>query len=183
MQRRFVDHFVLSLGMVLGILSSAPASTFKVLYTFGASGNSDAYLPEGTLIMDQAGNLYGTTVAGGPYNGGTVFELMKNADGSWSEKILYSFTAGADGAQPLAAVVFDSEGNLYGTTSQGGINNSSCSQGCGVVFKLTPGSNQWTETVLHIFSGMPDGAGPGSALVIDPAGNLYGTTTYGGGGL
>src|ERR1700689_802499 len=124
---------VLSLGIVLAITGSAYASTFKVTYTFGANGTSDAALPGGRLVMDAAGNLYGTTVGGGAHGGGTVFELSPSANGDWTEKVLYSFSGIADGGGPLGGVVLDAKGNLYGTTQQGGMFSSgTCAAGCGV---------------------------------------------------
>jgi uncharacterized repeat protein (TIGR03803 family) len=126
--------------------------------------------------MDSAGNLYGTTFDGGANNLGTVFELSPAANGQWTETILYSFAAG-DGAQnPMASLVFDSAGNLYGTTEYGG------PHAYGAVFKLSPGANgTWTE--IHAFAGYPsDGAHPAASLVFDSKGNLYGTTTIGGSG-
>ncbi|HEY3975251.1 MAG TPA: choice-of-anchor tandem repeat GloVer-containing protein [Candidatus Sulfotelmatobacter sp.] len=164
---------------MFGMSSVGNAAAFKVLYTFGTSGSSDAALPEGPMIMDAAGNLYGTTVGGGLYGGGTVFELVKNSTGSWTEKILYNFKDGADGGLPLGTIVFDAEGNLYGAASQGGLVDQNCTIGCGVVFELTPSSGEWTETVLYTFTGIPDGGMP-SGVVMDAAGNLYGTTTIGG---
>src|SRR5260370_6321423 len=98
-----------------------------------------------------------------------------------SEKVLYSFRGGSDGAYPVGALVADKAGNLYGTTSEGG--SSNCSAGCGVVFELTPPSTQggaWTETVLYRFTGGSDGAAPESNLIFDAVGNLYGTTAGGG---
>lgn len=111
--------FGLVLGIALAIATSAHASTFKVIYTFGTNGASDSALPGGGLTMDATGNLYGTTVGGGTYGGGTVFELSPSANGDWTEKVLYSFTGIADGGAPLGGVILDAEGNLYGTTQQG----------------------------------------------------------------
>jgi uncharacterized repeat protein (TIGR03803 family) len=108
------------------------------------------------------------------FRGGTVFKLMPNSDGSWTESVLHSFS-GPDGADPTAGLVFDVVGNLYGDTTQGGRG------GVGVVFKLTPNSNgTWTEHVLHAFTGGKDGARPYDTLIFDGAGNLYGTTILGG---
>jgi uncharacterized repeat protein (TIGR03803 family) len=99
-----------------------------------------------------------------------------------SEKVLYSFSGGSDGANPVGALVADKAGNLYGTTSQGG--SSNCTAGCGIVFELTPPATRggvWSETVLCRFTGGSDGAAPESNLTFDAAGNLYGTTASGGG--
>jgi uncharacterized repeat protein (TIGR03803 family) len=137
-----------------------------VLYTF--TGGSDGGYPQGGVIRDPAGNLYGTTVGGGAAGAGTVFKV----DAAGGESVLYSFTGGADGGYPYASVVRDSAGNLYGTTVDGG------TAGAGVVFKLdTTGQ----ETVLHNFTGYPDdGGNPYAGVALDSHGNLYGTTAFGG---
>lgn len=148
----------------------------KILHSFHEDGK-DGYSPFAGLILDAAGNLYGTTVAGGAYNSGTVFELMRTVGGSWRERVLHSFDDdGADGTDPNASLVFDAAGNLYGTTSAGGADNS------GTVFELTPqtGGN-WSENISHNFSNNgTDGTGPYASLVFDVVGNLYGTTERGG---
>jgi uncharacterized repeat protein (TIGR03803 family) len=144
-------------------------------------------LPESPLILDAAGNLYGTTSEGGTSGDcndgegcGIVYELSLIA-GVWTETVLYNFTGGSDGGSPMGNLVFDSVGNLYGTANIGG--NLSCStsgMGCGVVFELSPASTGWTETVLHAFIDKKDGAYPVGGVTIDAAGNLYGTTSRGG---
>ena len=142
-----------------------------VLYRF--KGPPDGYGPLRDLVRDNAGNLFGTTVSGGDYDNGAIFKL----DASGAETILYSFTGGADGSNPVAALVRDDAGNLYGTTEYGG--NSGCDgYGCGVAFRL--GTNG-SYSVLHTFSGGAGGANPSSSLILDPAGNLFGTTYKGGG--
>lgn len=145
----------------------------KVLYSF--AGGADGADPQAGLVMDAAGNLYGTTTAGGSAGNGTVFEIVPPAGGKgvWTEKVLYSFGTGADGAAPIARVTLDASGNLYGTTSLGG------AYGYGTVFQLTPGS-VWTENILHNFQNADDGATPYAGLVSDAAGNLYGAATDGG---
>ncbi|HXM61564.1 MAG TPA: choice-of-anchor tandem repeat GloVer-containing protein [Terriglobales bacterium] len=148
----------------------------NVLYSF--AGGSDPKLPYGGLVLDKAGNLYGTTEFGGTNNQGTVFEIIANTNGSWTESVLYNFTGGEDGGQPYGSLTFDSSGNLYGTTNFGGSTN--CNLGCGTVFELTPGSGGWTESVLYTFSGDSDGREPYARLLFDAAGNLYGTTLLGG---
>ncbi len=150
----------------------AQAQTETVLYNF--TGGSDGGKPQSSLIFDGAGNLYGMTDGGGAFGAGTVFELSPNGSGGWNETVLYSFTGGADGANPIGPVMFDSVGNLYGTAQGGGAN------GYGVVFELSPVGAGWTETVLHSFAGGADGANPPNGLIMDPAGNLYGTTYNGG---
>jgi uncharacterized repeat protein (TIGR03803 family) len=152
-----------------------------VLYSF--TGGADGGVPAAGLIQDEAGNLYGTTLAGGDLNCapapgfgcGSVFKLKPNG----KEIALYSFTGGADGFEPVAGVVQDSKGNLYGTAGSGG--DLSCApgegSGCGVVFKVSPNGK---ETVLYSFGGGSDGASPAAGLIWDGKGNLYGTTPYGG---
>jgi uncharacterized repeat protein (TIGR03803 family) len=155
--------------------------TYKVLYAF-AAGN-DGATPEAGLIFDSAGNLYGTTHAGAPCGGGTVFKLTPNPDGSWTESTLHSFGCGYDASQPIAGgLTFDQAGNLYGTTAfGGGKGNCFYGNGCGAVYKLTPNPDgSWTENVIYSFSGGTDGNAPQSSLIFDSAGNLYSTTAYGG---
>ena len=143
----------------------------KVLYSFRFNG-IDAYYPLGGVIFDAAGNLYGTTIFSGPPYGGTVFELTPSGN-NWTEKILYTFGNGTDGQNPQASLIFDTSGNLYGTTEAGG------TSGLGMVFELMPSQNGWTEKVLLNFNGA-NGGNSEAALVFDKSGNLYGTT-YGGG--
>lgn len=150
--------------------------TQTVIHNFGNVG--DGGNPEAGMILDAAGNLYGTTAGGGAKGCGTVFELSPGTGGTWTETLLHSFCADEfDGTGPLASLVFDSAGNLYGTTSEGGT-TARCS--CGIAFELSPGTDgSWTETVLHNFGGA-GGSGPLAALIFDSAGNLYGTTASGG---
>ena len=150
--------------------------TEMLLYSFGSG--ADASNPEAGPIADASGNGYGTTVTGGLYNGGAVFELSPSSGGGWSEKVLYSFGYGTDGYDPFSSLVLDHSGNLYGTTLRGGV------YGAGTVFQLEPnGSGDWTETVLHSFDpNGTDGFLPYAGLVVDSAGNLYGTTVGGGNG-
>ncbi len=163
------------------------AGKFTILYRFKGPPN-DTGGPVGSLIMDAAGNLYGTTVEGGsgtcgdPNTGcGTVFKFNVITG---KETVLHNFAPPNDGYSPFAGVVMDSEGNLYGTTQSGGASGVNCTnygnEGCGTVFKIdTTGK----ETILHTFTGVPsDGAVPRSELLLDAVGNLYGTTTQGGDG-
>ncbi len=164
-------------AMFLTLGGRAWASSETVLYTFQQGGNGGNY-PEGGLIFDSDGNLYGTTCCGGAYDAGTVFEL-KDSSGGWTETVLYSFTGGSDGGSPAAHLIFDKAGTLYGTTSGGG--GGGCQGGCGVVFKLTKSGGKWKESVLHVFhNNGKDGFDPLAPLVFDASGNLYGTTTGGG---
>lgn len=151
-----------------------------LLYSFNPAIGDGGY-PEGSLIFDDRGNLYGATNAGGSGLSGTVFELTPHADGVWTERILHSFKPNPpDGYQPYAGLVFDKAGNLYGTTSEGG--SGSCPHGCGVVYELSPkAGGVWSAKVIHSFSGFPtDGQSPAASLVLDSAGNVYGTTVLGG---
>lgn len=162
---------------------------FKPLYYF--AGGNDGAGPWSRVIFGPDGNLYGTTIAGGGagcqeqgYMGcGTVFKLSppvtacRAAICPWNETVLYTFSGGGDGSLPYAEVVFDQAGNLYGTTFLGGVQQGYCAnKGCGVVYELTPSSGGWTENVLYSFTGGDDGQHPYYGLVLDNAGNLYGTT-------
>jgi uncharacterized repeat protein (TIGR03803 family) len=161
--------------------SSMGAWMQKVLYAF--AGGTDGYYPGAPLIFDAAGNLYSTTYrGGGTYSCGTVFELKANGNGNWTETVLHSFgSAPGDGAYPKSGLLFDQAGNLYGATGYGGSTDCYSSSGQGVVFQLAPGSSgQWTESILHTFSGASDGGIPGASPIFDHAGDLYGTTQYGG---
>jgi uncharacterized repeat protein (TIGR03803 family) len=169
-------------GLVFELTSNSPGVWAEtVLYNF--AGGTDGATPSAPLIFDTAGNLYSTTSRGGGFYGGagTVFELKANGNGSWTESVLYSFgMTNGDGLYP-DGVVFDNAGNLYGTTGFGGNTGCYSNTGCGVVFELVPGSGgQWTERILHTFSGGADGGIPYAGLIFDQGGNLYGTTGYGG---
>jgi uncharacterized repeat protein (TIGR03803 family) len=159
-----VLHFV---GSALAI-----AQTEKVLYSF--QGGTDGTNPSTGLVADSAGNLFGTTTDGGSEGCGVVFELQPSPGGGWTESVIYTFHCGADGAAPAAGLIFDQAGNLYGTTLTGGGKHHD-----GTVFELTPSGGGWTETVLHTFTDK-DGAYPAASLTFDRAGNLYGTTLFGG---
>jgi uncharacterized repeat protein (TIGR03803 family) len=149
---------------------------FRTLYAF--KGQPDAGFPYGGLIFDPAGNLYGTTYYDGANGLGSVYQLTQRPDGTWKERVLYSFEGGRDGSNSIATLSLDGAGNLYGTTSEGGA--AGC--GCGVIFKLsTPGPNGgWRESVAYRFQGVPDGAFAYDGMVGDPAGNFYGSTVHGG---
>jgi uncharacterized repeat protein (TIGR03803 family) len=174
------------------------AGTETVLYTFctqGGSNCTDGSAPNGSLLVDSTGNLFGTTTACGANhpaglvtNGaGVVFELAPNG-GSWTESVLYNFCAQsncADGAIPGGALIQDASGAILGATGEGG---NACplpgSLGCGTVYKLASDGSGWHEAVLHSFcseSDCGDGAGPGPSLLLDASGSLYGTAEYGGG--
>ncbi len=148
------------------VATTAQAQTFTTLHDF--TGPDGSY-PNAGVFRDSSGNLYGTTYSGGTLGFGTVFKI----DTSNNETVLYSFAGGTDGANPVAAVIRDSAGNIYGTTPAGG--SPVCQ--CGVVFKV---SSTGEETVLYRFRGGTDGSTPTAGLVRDSAGNLYGTASTGG---
>jgi uncharacterized repeat protein (TIGR03803 family) len=147
------------------VFKVTPSGQETVLYAFG--GGTDGSTPEASLLIDSAGNLYGTTYAGGAYGLGTVFKVTQ----SGQETVLYSFRGGSDGANPQASLMRDRKGNVYGTTSAGGAN------GTGTVFEL---SRKGKESVLYSFAGGTDGATPVGGVTMDKKGNLYGTTSAGG---
>ena len=165
----------LLIALVLFCLTAAAQSHERVLHVFTYSPSCD--FSTAPLTADAAGNLYGSTLVGGANKMGCIFELSPTATG-WQETTLYSFKgfSSGDGDGPAAALTFDSQGNLYGTTVRGGSYDS------GVAFELSPTNpGGWTETVLHNFGSGSDGNGPQSDLIFDRAGNLYGTTTGSGG--
>ncbi|MFN7997907.1 MAG: choice-of-anchor tandem repeat GloVer-containing protein [Bryobacteraceae bacterium] len=150
--------------------------TYLVLYSFLGSG--DGSHPGNGLIFDAGGNIFGVTAYGGEKGAGTVFELKPPVPGStaWTETVVYSFTGGADGANPLAPLVLGSDGSLYGTAA-GGLS------GRGVAFMLQPpttAGSSWKYTLLHNFEGGADGAVPAGSLVFGRRGRLYGFTNAGG---
>jgi uncharacterized repeat protein (TIGR03803 family) len=171
-------------GVVFKLHNSGSSWLETVLYNFtGNSNGDDGAWPSGNLIFDNAGRIYGTTsgtIDSGNGGYGGVFKLTpsptapRTAEQGWQISWLYHFTGGSDGGVPLGGVVFDSVGNLYGTTYQGGADAS------GVVFKLTP--SPWNESVLWSFTGGSDGSLPAAAVTLDSAGNLYSTTSSGGSG-
>ena len=155
----------------------APDGTETVLYAF--QGGSDGYFPDGNVVMDQGGNIYGTTGGGGIYNSscaegcGTIFQVQPNG----TKETIYQFQGGSDGVGPKGGLIADAAGNLYGTTDEGG--GCSDSQfGCGTVFEVTP---EGQESILYSFQGGVDGFEPFAGVIMDGAGNLYGTTMDGGG--
>jgi uncharacterized repeat protein (TIGR03803 family) len=174
---------------IVGLLSTAvpafAAATEQVLYNFCSVDNcADGEFPDGGLIFDHAGNLYGTAL-GGAYGAGVVFELSPGGGGTWTETVLYNFcplSGCVEGSGPSSSLIFDVAGNLYGTTGSGGAYQPACGgSACGTVFELSPnGDGTWTETVLHSFGNGSDGREPVAGVVMDGAGDLYGTTFLGG---
>jgi uncharacterized repeat protein (TIGR03803 family) len=138
--------------------------------------------PYGSLVFDNAGNLYGTTESGGANGWGTVFELSPNGDGTWTQTILHSFGKGINGAKPYSNLIFDSEGNLWGTTADGGLLNDCLDgYGCGTVFEMRPQSGGgWSEKAVLAFNGK--NGSPPAGLSFDASGNLFGVASYGGRG-
>ncbi len=175
-------------GIVFELMRNSSGSWAEsVLYSF--QGGIDGAGPGAGLTPDAAGNMYGTTTAGGGASGtdcqvdgcGTVYELSPNSDGSWSEKVLYSFQGGSDGAFPIGSLVSDRKGNLFGVTLSGGSTPCYFGTGCGTVFELQRGPSGWTKSTIYQFVGGTDGMSPQCSLTLDATGNLYGTTEYGGG--
>jgi uncharacterized repeat protein (TIGR03803 family) len=178
------DGFTMSqTGILYGTASAGGASGQGVVFRITANGReavmhsfaggTDGAAPNGGVILDANGALYGTTTAGGAQGAGTVFKLVGT-----KESVLYSFAGGTDGASPQAALTLDATGNLYGTTSAGG------AAGNGTVFELVAPNKkngQWKERVLYSFGTGTDGAVPLAGVTFDAAGNLYGTTSVGGG--
>jgi uncharacterized repeat protein (TIGR03803 family) len=150
-------------GAVFELTNNGGTWTETILYAF--QGLDDGGNPYAGLIADSAGNLYGTAYAAGANRQGVVFEL-KRSGGTWTEQVLYTFQGGNDGGQPVAGLLFDSAGNLYGASSSWGPG------GGGTVFKLAPSGGNWTYSVLASLTGVD---GPLASLTMDGSGNLYGT--------
>ena len=159
-------------GTVFELIPNGTGWTFTTIYTFTLG--TDGGLPQASLAIDSAGNLYGTTTN---INGteGTVFQLSPAGGGAFTYKLLHAFTDSPDGGDPVGNLILDAQGNLYGTTAGGGTSQS------GTVYELSPnGSGGWNESILYSFKGGTDGAGPQGGLVFDTAGSLYSTTEFGG---
>jgi uncharacterized repeat protein (TIGR03803 family) len=167
--------------------NSGGSWTLATLYSF--SKTAGGLSVNGGLIFDTKGSLYGTASAGGYTSAckviggcGVVFRLSPSASGG-VETVLYNFTGNADGLQPNGSLIFDTGGNLYGTTYSGGdgsCNIQGAGIGCGTVFKLSHSSAGWRLSVLHTFSGGSDGAKPPGGVIFDGTGHLYSTTVFGG---
>jgi uncharacterized repeat protein (TIGR03803 family) len=164
-------------GTVFELSNSANGWTESVLRAFTGAG--DGASPIGGVVFDAPGNLYGTAFQGGAKGYGVVFKLHSNSGGGWQEKVLHSF-GNAPSANPSSTMVFDANGNLYGTTL-GGAALTSCSGGCGTLFELMPNpSGTWEFRARHVFGRGEDGYHPTGRLIMDAAGALYGTTQAGG---
>ena len=142
-----------------------------VIHSFGTG--TDGAQPIGGAALDAAGNVYGTTSLGGTNGNGTVFEIKRSGQ-TWTESVLYNFAGGSDALNPVAGVTLDANSNIFGTASQGGAN------GVGAIYELSPSGSGWKETVIYNFQGQNDGQNPVGGVIIDSAGNLYGTTFDGG---
>jgi uncharacterized repeat protein (TIGR03803 family) len=175
-------------GVIFELTSPAPGKKkwhMKTIHTFCAGGEpcADGSLPLGSLTIDTSNNLFGTTITGGDHNGGAVYELSPSPGKTgWTEVVLYSFCSlsqCADGGFPNGVTM--ASDNLFGTTFEGG--NQTCGGGCGVAFRLSPNGLAWQESVLYTFCALAncaDGTNPIGDVLLDPSGNLFGTTAYGG---
>lgn len=172
-------HFIcFAITIVVALAQSSWAATESRVYSF--SGGLDGSNPASQLTFDAAGNAYGTTVTGGSFACGTVFQLTPTGGGQYAQSVLHSFDCFGGGKNPYGGVTLDAQGNLYGTTVAGGSGGVCSGDGCGVVYELTRSGGGWTENVLYSFQDAPDAAGPGGAVVFDRAGNLLGTAPDGG---
>lgn len=174
-----VTSLALKPSEVFELSPSGNGWSSKILYTFPKI-NLD---PEAPPVLDAMGNIYGATVAGGPANAGTIYELTPSTNGPWMHKTLYAFKGGtSDGAAPYASITFDSSGNIYGTTAGGGAHYE-CSgvykTGCGTLYKLTASGGRYVSKLLWSFDGT-DGALPFARVTLDAGGHIFGTTTEGG---
>ena len=161
-------------GVVYEVSPSSGGWTEKVIYAFQGPTVGDGFAPNGTLAIGPSGQLFGTTGYGGAGDYGTVYQLTPSHSGAWTEKVLYSFTGGADGGEPFAGPIRASNGVLYGTTAVGGTSS------LGTAYSLTESAGSWAESVIHSFAGGErDGSGPESPLYLDASGNLFGATPTG----
>src|SRR6478736_831939 len=146
---RSANQILIVLAFTLLTGAAWAANTTKQIYSF--AGSTDGEYTDTELVRDSAGNLYGTSVQGGTYGGGTVFQVTP----AGVHTVLYNFTGGADGGEPYKGVTLDAQGNLYGTAVTGG--GGSCEGGCGVVYELKNSGGVWTQSVIHTFLGTADG--------------------------
>lgn len=164
-------------AVVVMIANVSWAAGYKRVYSF--SGGLDGRDPATHLTFDSAGNAYGTTAAGGEFDFGAIFKLTPS-DTGWVQTVIYSFAGGNDGLDPHAGVTIGPDGSLYGTAVAGGNAGTCAGDGCGVVYRLTLEGDLWFQTTIYNFKGDKDGSGPGSRVIFDAAGNLFGTTPSGG---
>jgi uncharacterized repeat protein (TIGR03803 family) len=153
-----------------GVIFKITSGQESVLYSF--QGGTDGANPEGGVLLDSSGNLYGTTTAGGAHGLGTVYKVSSGGQ----ESVLYSFAGGKDGATPKSNLVIDSSGDIWGTTTAGGVHDQ------GTIFRLwlNKRKNLWYEQRVHVFGDGKDGQVPVAGVFLDAAGNAYGTTSGGG---
>ena len=172
----------LGAGVVFRLSPNGNGWTETVLYQFG-SRTKDGTFPVGKVVLDNKGNIFGTTNRGGAFDAGTIFELKRNGS-SYSEIVLHSFGNGTDGAYPTSGLIADAAGNGYGTTYYGGTGTNCTALGvtssCGTVYQVS-GKNGFTYKVIHNFTGGSDGAFPWSDLSMDASGHLFGECVYGSG--
>jgi uncharacterized repeat protein (TIGR03803 family) len=159
-------------GAVFELTQSQGSWTESVIYSF-TGGDDGAYPEFGALIIDSAGNLYGTAAGGGAFNQGVVYEMSPAGGGNWNQSVLYTFTGGNDGGQPFAGLTFGQTGNLFGAAAYFGAN------GDGTIFELVKQAGGWDEKTVYTF-GSSDGKYPYGAVVFDQYGNMFGTTFWGG---
>jgi len=178
------------LGAAFRLASLRSGWLLNTLHNFNTGGD---FSPNSKLTFGPDGNLYGVIFTGGQGSCyfdegcGVVFKLQPPASACaafscpWNETVLYSFTGGSDGGNPVGEIAFDSTGNLYGAATYGG--DSSCNSGCGVIYKLTPSAGGWTQSVVHAFGPYQgtDGVWPSGGVIVDPTGNVFGLTSSGGG--
>jgi uncharacterized repeat protein (TIGR03803 family) len=164
-------------GVIFNLKSQPPCSngecrwTNSIVHPFG--GGSDGIDPTSSVVFDAAGNFYGTTFHGGSSGNGTVYNGVRSGE-TWTVSVIYNFAGDSDGGNPVAGLILDSAGNLYGTTYDGGANDS------GTVFELVQSGSGWTKNTLYDFHDQEDGRNPAGGLVMDRAGDLFGTTVFGG---
>ena len=171
-----------SVGTVFQLQPTKTSWKYKVIHNFN-NANGGSYYPLGGITQGADGYYYGTTEYGGyAYNAGTIYRMFESR-GAWFAQTIFYFLEGGNGTYPVSSLAIDAKGNLYGTTYQGG-NDETCGGGCGTVYKLTAGkNNKYTQSVIYSFqNGVKDGGYPdqGAGVTVDAAGNLYGTTLYGG---
>jgi len=166
-------------GIVFKLSQKNGAWVLSTLYNF--TGGSDGMDPEDGVVFGRDGSLYGTTVYGGSAGDGTVFKLQPSATFCrsvlcpWNETIVHTFAGGSDGTNPSSGVSFDSAGNFYGTTQMGGAGTYCGQAGCGAVYKFAPANGGWNESIVYAFNGGADGAYPVSGVVMNAAGDFFGT--------
>jgi uncharacterized repeat protein (TIGR03803 family) len=168
---------ITSVSNSFGVFKLDSSGNFTLLYTLPS--DSVGLFPPSKLMLDSSGNIYGTSSGGSASSNGIVYELVNSSGTYNTEKVLHTFAGGADGADPSGGLIMDANGNLYGLTYVGG-GSASCTIGCGTVFELVNSSGSYTENILYTFTGGSDGGGPSGELVLDAAGDLYGTTLGGG---